>query len=98
MVSVMSSMQISIPSCLPPVLANISTGIEAITLLVVRAESTYAQGDLSGAQEIYDDAERRLTTMLRQICGLTDSEADDIEPVFSEVEIRLSRLRSFFSV
>jgi hypothetical protein len=50
------------------------------------------------AQQWHDNADGRCTTILGRIRQLTDAEADALEPAFTEVENRLSRLRHFFLV
>ena len=75
---------------LPDILAGIAAGHSSAAL----AESSYSDGVSTEAEALHVEAERRHTAMLHQICGLTDAEADRIEPAFSSLEKQLSRLRS----
>jgi hypothetical protein len=52
--------------------------------------------DVTSAQHRHDIADRQGTTILGTICQLTDAQAGAVEPAFTKVENRSSRLRRFF--
>jgi len=78
--------------------AKVLEEIAAATSSASLAESAFSAGDMTVAQQWHDNADRRCTTILGTICQLTDAEADAVEPPFTEVENRLSRLRRFFAI
>jgi hypothetical protein len=78
-----------------PCLINVLKEIAAAACSASLAESAFSTGDMTTAQRWHDDADRQCTTILGTICQLTTAEADAVEPAFTEVENRLSRLRRF---
>jgi hypothetical protein len=76
--------------------ANVLEEIAVAASSASVAESALSAGDMTAAQQAHDNADRRRTTILGRIRQLTDAEAAAVEPAFTEVENRLSRLLRFF--
>ena len=62
------------------------------------AERAFEAGDPTTAQRCLDSADQLSTDVLRQVCLLTEAEADTVEPAMTTFEQRLSRVTMLLGV
>ncbi len=75
-------------------IAGVQQRIAEASTLVERAEAAYHSAD-GTAEPVRAAAEKAHLALLESLCRLTESEADAVEPAFTEFESGLLRLSLF---
>jgi hypothetical protein len=76
-----------------PLVKLVLEGIAQAFRLAIEADEAYGRGDVS-AGPLQTAAENAHHDLLGDICELSEEQADAVEPAFTELETRLSRLPS----